>query len=42
MPPRVSQAQLERAVGGADKLLQLIDKTRTDTLSSVACQDFIE
>jgi hypothetical protein len=39
---RVTQAQLERAVGGADRLLQLVDKTRTGSLSSSACQDFID
>lgn len=32
---------LERAVGGADKLLQLVDKDETGDLSSQACQDII-
>lgn len=42
MAARVSQAQLERAVGGADKLLQLVDKDETGDLSAQSCQDFID
>lgn len=41
MAARVSQAQLERAVGGADKLLQLVDHDRTGDLASDSCQAFI-
>jgi len=41
MPARVNQAQLERAVGGADKLLQLVDKAKTKNLASMECQEFI-
>jgi hypothetical protein len=39
--PLFIQAQLEMAVGGADKLLQLVDKTGTGDLASGACQAFI-
>jgi hypothetical protein len=42
MPPRVSQGQLERAVGGANNLLQLVDKDGGGDLQAPACQEFIE
>src|SRR5260221_7960101 len=38
---RVTQAMYERAAGGADKLLQLVDRDGTRTLSSTSCQAFI-
>lgn len=41
MPPRVSQIQLERAVGGAQKLLQAIDTSHTNSLASAECQALI-
>ncbi len=41
MGARVVQAQLERAVGGADKLLELVDKKNSGTLGSADCQAFI-
>jgi hypothetical protein len=41
MAVRVTQAQLERAVGGAKKLLQLVDKDDTGDLSHATCQAFI-
>jgi Protein of unknown function (DUF1320) len=39
--PRVVQAQLERAVGGADQLKMLVDKNGTGNLSDATCQAFI-
>ena len=41
MPPRVTQAQLERACGGADKLLQLADRQKTGDINSAGAQAFI-
>lgn len=41
MAVRVVQAQLERACGGAAKLLQLIDFDQTGDLGSNSCQAFI-
>lgn len=42
VPPALfTQSQLEMAVGGADKLLQLVDKTKTNDLASADCQTFI-
>lgn len=41
MPPRVSQEQLERAVGGAAQLLQLVDRNRIGDLSHTTCQALI-
>lgn len=41
MAVRVAQAQLERAVGGSAKLLQLIDRTDTGDLASVDCQAYL-
>lgn len=40
-PDLFTQAQLEVAVGGADKLLELVDKQRTGDLSSTSCQTYI-
>lgn len=41
MPPRINQGQLERAVGGADKLLQLADRRRTGNINDPVAQAFI-
>lgn len=42
VPPALfTQAQLEIAAGGADKLLQLVDKTKSGQLASAPCQAFI-
>lgn len=40
-PPLFTQGQLEIAAGGTDKLLQLVDKTKSQQLSSVPCQAFL-
>lgn len=41
MEPRVNQAQLERGVGGADRLLQLADRNRTGGITGTVAVAFI-
>lgn len=39
---RITQANLERAVGGADKLLMLADRDSTGDINSAGCQTWIQ